>query len=218
VPQDKIPGHDLWEHTLATLDAAASLAPDREVPKLAALLHDVGKPETFADGRFFGHDEAGARIAREVLARLAFPARAIDHVCRLIRHHMFSYEPTWSDAAVRRFMRRVGDGLPEDRLDAVVDDLLDLRRADNLGSGRPIDSGGVDELRARVRAQREAGAPLTLRQLAVDGHDLQQELERPPGPWLGRLLDRLLESVVADPARNTRVRLMADARRWNDDE
>lgn len=206
VPQDKVPGHDLWDHCLATLDAAAGIAPDDETLILAALLHDTGKPETFADGRFLGHDEAGARIASAFLARFAYPGRLTARVARLIQWHMFRYEPAWSDAAVRRFMRRVGVDL--------VDDLLRLRAADNVGSGWLPDAGGLDELRARIEAQRASGAPLSLRELAIDGHDLQQELGREPGPWIGPLLDRLLESVIADPARNTRETLLVDARDW----
>jgi tRNA nucleotidyltransferase (CCA-adding enzyme) len=206
VPQDKLPGQDLWDHCLATLDAVATLAPGRLDLLLAALLHDTGKPETFADGRFRGHAEAGARIAAGSLSRLAFPARDIARVTRLVRHHMFVYEPTWGDAAVRRFMRRVGVDL--------VDDLLLLRAADNVGSGWPAEAGGLEGLRSRIEEQRRSGAPLSLAELAVDGHDLMRHLGREPGPWLGALLDRLLDSVIAVPSRNTADRLLADARDW----
>lgn len=203
VAQDKVPGADLWDHCLATLDGAAELSPENARLHLAALLHDTGKPESFADGRFPGHDEAGARIARAFLGRLAWDGRTIGWVERLVRWHMFTYEASWSDAAVRRFMRRVGPDL--------VDDLLLLRAADNMGSGLPADAGRLAELRARVGQVRDEGAPLSLRDLAVNGDDLLHELDRAPGPWLGTLLDRMLESVIADPSRNTRERLLADA-------
>jgi putative nucleotidyltransferase with HDIG domain len=206
LPQSKATGHDLWGHSLATLDAAAVLDPSNQRLRLAALLHDVGKPETFADDRFIGHDIEGARIAARLLARFAFPRTEIDRVAQLIRWHMFSYERHWTNAAVRRFLRRVGS--------QVVEELLTLRQADNVGSGLPQDAGDLDQLRRRVRAELEAGVPLGLAQLAVDGRDLMAELGLPPGPHIGRLLDRLLDSVVADPARNTRQRLLADARAW----
>ena len=70
----------------------------------------------------------------------------------------------------------------------------------------------MDQLRSRI--ERERDAPLALRDLAVDGDDLLGELGGTPGPWLGHLLDRLLESVVRDPARNTRQQLLTDARQW----
>jgi tRNA nucleotidyltransferase/poly(A) polymerase len=204
VPQAKIKGNDLWDHTLLTVDASAERRPADERMAIAALLHDAGKPETFADGHFRGHAQAGATIARRWLATIAYPAKDAECVARLIEEHMFEYSPRWSDAAVRRFIRRVG----RDQ----VDDQLVLRELDNIGSGHRAEAGHLDELRLRITGERNA--PLALRDLAVDGNDLLAELGGPPGPWLGRVLDRLLDSVVRDPARNNRERLLVDARLW----
>jgi putative nucleotidyltransferase with HDIG domain len=206
VPQAKIPGHDLWSHSLATLEAAAALPRGGQPLRLAALLHDVGKPSTFADGHFLGHDGAGARIARELLARIHHPSQEADRICRLIGEHMFQYQPEWGDAAVRRFVRRVGPDL--------VHQLISLREADNVGSGLEPDAGHLAELRGRVTRVLEDGQPLRLADLAVDGSDLLAEFGRPPGPWVGELLDRLLDSVLTDPRRNSRDQLLADARAW----
>ncbi|HUG48449.1 MAG TPA: HD domain-containing protein [Candidatus Limnocylindria bacterium] len=206
VAQDKLPGHDVWLHSLATLDAAARLDPGNERLRLAALLHDVGKPTTQADGRFIGHDVEGARLAERLLSRLAFPRPEVGGVAWLVRQHMFRYQPSWSAAAVRRFIRRVGA--------AHIDDLLKLRQADNEGSGLDADADRTSELRRRIEGELAAGVPLGLGQLAVDGDDLTRELGLPPGPIIGRLLERLLESVVSDPARNTRELLLTDARVW----
>jgi tRNA nucleotidyltransferase/poly(A) polymerase len=206
IPQAKIPGKDLWEHTLATVDAAAALSPADEAAALTALLHDVGKPTTYANGHFIGHAAAGAKLARGWLGRIAYPSREAERIARLIEEHMFDYSPRWSDAAVRRFMRRVGMDL--------MDDLLRLRAADNVGSGHPPDAGGLDGLRARIAEQRRLGVPLSLADLAVDGDDVLQAVGQKPGPWLGALLARLLDSVVNDPRRNTRDRLLGDAREW----
>ena len=164
VPQDKIPGHDLWLHCLTSLDAAASIDPGNQRLRLAALLHDIGKPGTFADGHFVGHDTEGARLAEALLARLAFPRREIEWIADLIRNHMFNYEPRWSGAAVRRFVRRVG----RDK----IDDLLKLRAADNVGSGLAPDAGRLDELRRRIEDELRSNPPLNLRDLAVHGDDL----------------------------------------------
>ena len=206
VPQDKITGHDLWGHSMATLDAAATIDPTNGELRLAALLHDVGKPPTFADGHFIGHDEEGAKIAEQLLTRLAYPRPKVQKVSDLIRNHMFSYESRWSSTAVRRFIRRVGREL--------VPDLLNLRRADNMGSGLLADAGHVDELEQRIKAELDAGSPLTLRELAVNGDDLVAELGLQPGPVVGALLEKLLGSVIADPSRNTRHRLLAEAKAW----
>jgi putative nucleotidyltransferase with HDIG domain len=206
LPQVKVRGDDLWDHALRTLDAAAEHDPDDEILLLAALLHDIGKPGTRADGHFLGHDQLGSELAMDILTGLAFPRAEIDEVAALVRNHMFGYTPAWSDAAVRRFIRRVGTHrLPR---------LFALRAADNLGSGMEPDAGGLADLRARTEAELARKPPLEVRDLAIDGRDLQSELGMKPGPRIGAILERLLDSVIADPRRNRRETLIADARAW----
>ena len=197
LPQDKVPGEDLWHHSLRAVDAAPV---DRPIVRLAALLHDIGKPSTFADGRFLGHETAGAELAAELLGRLRLPRSTTDRVVHLIRNHMFSYEPSWGDAAVRRFIAKIGE--------PALDELFELRRADNIGSGLPPDAGGLDVLLARVEEQLAAAVVLVRRDLAVDGDDLIAELGAQPGPRLGAVLERLLDAVVEDPALNDRPTLL----------
>ncbi len=206
VPQGKANGVDLWGHCLATVDGAATVDPDNKLLRLTALLHDIGKPPTSADGHFIGHDEVGAEMARALLTRFAYERGTVEKVAALIGHHMFSYERKWGGAAVRRFIKRVGRDL--------VTDLLNLRRADNIGSGLPPDAGHLTELEARIARELEAGSPLSLRELAVDGDDLIEALALAPGPQVGELLERLLSSVIEDPARNDRDVLLSEARRW----
>jgi tRNA nucleotidyltransferase (CCA-adding enzyme) len=201
VPQNKVEGEDLWDHTLRAVDGAA---PDPPYIRLAALLHDIGKPSTMADGRFLGHDSVGAGLADALLERLRWRRDERERVVHLVRHHMYGYVPDWSDAAVRRFIAKVG---PD-----ALDDLFLLRVADNLGSGREPDAGHLPEIQARVRRELDAGVVLDLRGLAVDGDDLQRELGIPPGPRLGTILDALLERVIADPDTNRRPTLLAIAR------
>jgi putative nucleotidyltransferase with HDIG domain len=198
--QNKIEGEDLWDHTLRTVDAA----PARQVVRLAALLHDVGKPDTLADGHFHGHESVGAAMARDLLARLHAPRLLQERVAHLVLNHMFAYEPNWTDAAVRRFIRKVGSGC--------IDDLLALRAADNEGSGRPADAGHLAELESRVGAELAGNAVLGRHQLAVNGNDLKSELGLSQGRLLGRLLDELTERVVAEPALNDRAILLDLAR------
>jgi len=197
VPQNKIEGEDLFDHTVRSVDAAP---PDRPVVRLAALLHDIGKPPTIDDGPFRGHEVVGADMAANVLERLRTPRVAQERVVRLVRNHMFMYEPRWGDAGVRRFIQRVG-------IDA-VDDLFALREADNAGSGVPDGAHGLDELRSRVEAEIAASVVLDLSRLAVDGDDLMGELGVPQGPHLGRILDELLERVIAEPKLNDRATLL----------
>jgi tRNA nucleotidyltransferase (CCA-adding enzyme) len=197
VPQNKVPGEDLFDHTLRAVDAVPT---DRPVVRLAALLHDVGKPATIEDGPFRGHEVVGAELAQRLLERLHLPKAATGRVVHLVRHHMFTYEPEWGDAGVRRFIQRVGA--------AAIDDLFELRRADNVGSGLEPDAGGLASLRGRVAAELAASVVLDRSRLAIDGDDLMAELGLPPGPHLGRILDGVLELVIADPTRNDRATLL----------
>jgi putative nucleotidyltransferase with HDIG domain len=191
VPQNKIDGEDLWDHTLRSVDAAPA---DRPIVRLAALLHDIGKPATLSDGHFHHHDIVGAEQAEALLRRLHYPRVATEEVVDLVRHHMFTVDPDATDAAIRRFIKRIGP----DRIDA----LLALRRADDIGSGRTGDSASLVAFRARIEAELAAEAALDRYALAIDGTDLIRELGLSPGPRLGRVLDELVERVIADPALN----------------
>ena len=200
VPQNKVPGEDLWDHTLRSVDAAPA---NRPAVRLAALVHDIGKPATFADGHFLGHDTVGAELAAALLDRLHVPRAVHARVVGLVRLHMFSYEPNWSDAAVRRFIAKLqtlGDGF--------IEDLLTLRAADNVGSGLPADAGRLDELRARIATELAADAVLDRSGLVVDGDDLMTELGVEQGPRLGRILDALVDRVIVDPTANDRPTLL----------
>jgi len=200
IPQNKVPGEDLWDHTLRSVDASPATRP---AVRLAALLHDIGKPATFADGHFLGHDAVGADLAGAFLDRLHAPRSVRGRVVELVRLHMFSYEANWSDAAVRRFigkLRTFGDGF--------LEDLLALREADNVGSGLPANAGRLDELRARIATEVAAEAVLDRSGLVVDGNDLMTDLGIEQGPLLGRILDALVERVIVDPAANDRPTLL----------
>ena len=201
VAQNKIPGEDLWRHTLRSVDAAPA---DRPTVRLAALLHDIGKPDTAADGHFYGHERVGAELAEAFLTRLHYPRAAVERDVELVRQHMFLYEPEWSDTAVRRFIAKVGVPL--------LDDLFELRRADNIGSGRPPEGAGLAELRKRVEEQLRARVALDRSGLAIDGDDLIRELGLAEGPRVGVVLDALVERVMNDPSLNNRSTLLLLAR------
>jgi len=201
---------DVFEHSLRACDAAPA---DNLSLRLAALLHDIGKPralETGDDGerRFHGHDQVSAEMAEQILRRLRFPNKVIDSVTHLVRHHMFHYTPNWTDAAVRRFIARVGAGH--------VPELIALRAADGQAvRGEKVDTRALGEFSLRVQrtiAQQEA---LTIRDLAVNGRDLM-DAGIPAGPSLGVVLESLLETVLDDPAQNTPERLVEIARRFYD--
>ena len=204
VPQAKPVRGDALDHSLRAVDASPPAHPP--VLRLAALLHDLGKAETLRDGHFIGHEKVSYRLASEVLHRLRVPRVLAEPVVGAVRHHMYEYSPAWTDAAVRRFVRR---------LDEVDRDLLfALRRADNAASGvGPAGEANQAEFEARI-AEQVAAEPglLVERRLAIDGHDLQRELGMVPGPEIGAVLDRLTELVLDDPSQNRRDILLERAR------
>jgi tRNA nucleotidyltransferase (CCA-adding enzyme) len=204
VPQAKALAGDALQHSTRTADA---LPANRPLLRLAGLVHDLGKATTLADGHFIGHEVEGATLAASLLRRLRLPRADAARIVRLVRQHMFAYAPEWTDAAVRRFVRRVGVDL--------LDDLFALRAADNTASGvvEP-EHGGLGELRRRVEAVLAEGV-LQQGQLAIDGRDLITELGLAPGPLIGELLGRLLEAVLDDPSLNRRDRLLDLARDWS---
>jgi len=201
VPQAKARPGDALDHSLRTADALPAGDP---YMRLFGLLHDVGKASTLGDGHFIGHEAVGAQMVEAILRRLHVPRVEVARGRLLVRHHMFAYGGEWTDAAVRRFIRRVG--APS------LADLFALRRADDVASGvEEPQRGGLDELRARVGVEL-ATSPLSAGQLAVRGDDLIDELGVRPGPIVGRLLAELLEAVLENPAMNERDALLALAR------
>jgi tRNA nucleotidyltransferase/poly(A) polymerase len=182
----------LDEHVFAVVQAAADAAAPLEV-RLAALLHDLGKPEADRDGR--AHEATGATIAGAVLRRLRYPTRLREYVVRLVREHPFRIpdEPTEIDA--RRFLARHGDRM--------AFDLLAHRDADLAGKTPP--AGSVERTgRFRALVEQERSQPHRLADLAVDGTDLIA-LGYSEGPQLGQRLRTLLDEVVEEPAQRARA-------------
>jgi tRNA nucleotidyltransferase (CCA-adding enzyme) len=202
-PQNRFHAYDVYEHSLRTLDRAPG---EKPLVRLAALLHDVAKPRTRrvvdGEGTFYDHQLVGAEMARDILDRLRFSRAERDRVIHLVREHLFHYTEEWSDAAVRRFLRRVG---PEN-----VEDLFDLRVADDHAHGTGKDSSqALKALAARIRAIRERDEAIKVEDLAVGGDDVMAELGLASGPKVGRVLNDLLEQVLEHPQWNTRERLLA---------
>lgn len=198
VNQDKHHIYTVFEHSVKSLAYAASQGYSLEI-RLAALLHDIGKPRTKVgespNSTFYNHEVVGAKMVVRALDRLRFSKSIIQKVAHLVRWHMFYYNVgEVSPAGVRRFLVRVG---PEN-----VDDLIKVREADRIGSGVP--KAVPYKLRHMLfMIEKVRRDPLSPKMLKLRGDDVMRILGIPPGPKIGWLLSILLEEVLDEPARNT---------------
>jgi tRNA nucleotidyltransferase (CCA-adding enzyme) len=210
VAQGSLHCYDVFTHALYACDAAPR---ESLLLRLAALLHDIGKPRTLApgpDGRptFYTHEQLSARMAADILTRLKLPNAVVKDVAHLVEHHMFNYLEEWTDAAVRRLISRVGEGS--------IKDIIALRRADQVGMCREnaqVFPEGLARFSRRVSDVLDAGRAFTVRQLAANGVDLMERLNMPPGPRVGIILEELLKAVLEDPGMNEKERLLEMAER-----
>jgi poly(A) polymerase/tRNA nucleotidyltransferase (CCA-adding enzyme) len=207
--------HDVYWHSLKTCDVA------EDSIKLVALLHDIAKPRTdMGDGHFYGHDIMGVQMVEDIMKRLRFSKSDIEKAKILVRNHMFYYPHAqqdmnkeeldkldvgkWSDAAVRRFINRVGE--------ENIEDLFKLRIADATSNpSSPFQPEEITLLQKHISEVRAQDMALKITDLDVNGEDLQS-IGVKPGPQMGEILQRLLDIVIEDPLMNTKEKLLDEAK------
>lgn len=199
IRQNQAHSYEVFEHNLRAMQHAA----DKEWPfdlRLAALFHDVSKPETREwsedkkDWTFHGHEVVGARVAYKALESLRFSRETIEKVSKLVRWHMFFSDPEKITlSAVRRMIRNVGE--------ENIHELLNLRICDRIGTGRPKEQPfRFRKYKAMVdEALRD---PISVGMLKTDGSRIMERFHVQPGPRIGWLLNALLEEVLEDPKKN----------------
>ncbi|MEI6378900.1 MAG: CCA tRNA nucleotidyltransferase [Candidatus Falkowbacteria bacterium] len=196
--------HDVFEHNLLSLKHCPN---QQWQVRLAALFHDIAKPQTrkIIDGiaTFYNHEYTGAKLTRKIMTRLKFPTADIDRVTNLVKNHMFYYMVDEVTAAsVRRLIAKTGR--------ENLQDLIDLRVADRLGSGTP--KAMPYKLRhLQYMMEKVQNDPVSVKMLAINGDNLINDLHIEPGPKFGCLLDCLLAEVLEDPRHNTRDHLLVRA-------
>jgi len=210
VVQNKHHIYTVFEHNVRALDYAARENYSLAV-RMAALLHDVGKPKvkggTGADATFYQHEYVGARMAVKMLDRLRYSREFVEQVAHLVRMHMFNYETgVISPAGVRRLVVRVG---PEN-----IDDLLKVREADRIGSG--VAKAMPYRLRHLLfMIEKVKRDPLSPKMLALRGDDLMPLLNLPQSRRVGWILNALMEEVIDDPKKNDKKYLEKRAKELN---
>ena len=204
IEQTKVGATDVLEHIYNTVDAAAHFNYSYNV-RLAALLHDIAKPQTmiinpYGIMRFFGHDIKSAQMARVVMRRLKCSNQLTDTVCNLIENHMVKYRDNWTDGAVKRFIKRVGK--------ENINELFELQWCDQIASEG---KSKVEEYDPFIRRIKELeNQPMSVKDLAVSGDDLAQA-GIPKSKVMGEILDELLEMVIDYPTLNEKETLINQA-------
>ncbi len=197
--QGGIHAYDVFEHLLRTLQAAADKGYSTEI-RLAALFHDIAKPQTRRTGgknkhyTFFGHEVVGERMTKEILHRLRYPKDKSEIITKLVRWHMFFSDPEQITlSAVRRTITRVG----EDQ----IENLLNLRVCDRIGTGRPKEQPfRFRQYKAMVdEALRD---PISVKMLKINGNRIMELSGEKPGRKLGFILNALLEEALVNPDKN----------------
>lgn len=200
IAQNQAHSFDVFEHLLRSMQHAADKGWPLEV-RLAALLHDIGKPVTRQwsdekkDWTFYGHEVVSAKIARKILNDLRFSRETIENVTKLVRWHMFFSDPnTVTLSAVRRMIARVGT--------EHIHELLNLRICDRIGTGRPKEQ--PFRLRKYMSMVDEVMRdPISVGMLKIDGAQIMDVTHETPGPRIGWILHALLEEVLDDATKNT---------------
>jgi tRNA nucleotidyltransferase (CCA-adding enzyme) len=195
------PYNTVYKHLVASLEKCPS---EKLEVRLAALLHDIGKPKTKRgegeNATFYNHEYAGAKIVESIMTRLRFSKKVIDKTVLLVRNHMFYYNvDEVGESGVRRVIRKVG-------LEN-IGDLIDVRIADRLGSGVP--KAVPYKLRHfKFMVEKVSHDAISVKQLKINGSDLMNELKLSPGPKIGAILDVLLSEAIEKPSLNEKKKLL----------
>lgn len=182
---------------------------------LAALFHDVGKVDTrvlseaTGDYSFHGHEHVGAKKAQQRMRALRYSKRTTTAVVHLVNHHMVAYRSSWTDAAVRRFIRRIGSSM--------LDLLFALVRADRFGKHAREnieDQNNLQELINRIDEELKKQNALSVKDLKIDGGEIMREFNMPAGKKIGEVLKHLLDVVLENPEKNEKAKLIEEARKF----
>lgn len=200
IDQNQAHSYDVFGHLMRSLQHAADKGWGFDI-RLAALFHDVSKPETRRwsdeknDWTFHGHEVVGSRVTKKTLDDLRFPRETVEKVTKLVRWHMFFSDPDQITlSAVRRMIRNVGE--------ENIWDLLNLRICDRIGTGRPKEQP-FRFRKYKAMVEEALRDPISVTMLKTDGTRIMKVFHEKPGPRIGWTLNALLEEVLDDPKRNT---------------
>ncbi len=208
VKQNKHHNFEVYQHNLLSLRYACENKFSKYV-RIASLLHDVGKPKTKRgdgyDATFYNHELVGANMAKKILTRLRFSTKDVEKMVKLIRFHLFYYNvDEVGESSVRRLLRKVG---PES-----IEELLQLRYADRIGSGVP--KAQPYKLRhLKYLLEKVAKDPISTKMLKINGDEIMKMLDVRPSPLIGHILSYLLAQALNDPKLNNKKYLKSEVKK-----
>lgn len=214
---EKYHKYDIFSHCIYACDG---VKPDL-ILRLAALFHDIGKPQTRNEvidrsGKvkitFYNHEVMSSKIAKKILRRLKFDLEATLKITELIYLHMYNYEPgEWTDTAVRRFIRKAKI-TDRDLKDLTNLPVFLLRKADRLANGYSLKAISYRQrlFEERIRKIYAKSNVLDTADLAIDGNAIMEKFNLKPGPTIGHILSHLLSIVIEDQKMNER-RILIEA-------
>ena len=210
----KNPHHflDLGSHLMEVLKNMSHLSSESDL-RIAALLHDIGKPESmwidekgighfyYKEGQGQNHEDVGADMAEDILKRLHFSSDRVARIKRIIKNHMFA--PFNSSKGARKFLNLAGSH--ED-----AEDLITLKEADHMGKGNEQATRTLsDRMRELLEEQRNKDEQLRTKDLVINGNDIMNVLGMDSGPEIGQILKNLTDVIAENPEMNTKPNLLA---------
>lgn len=199
--------YDVGTHLVQALKHCPSKDP---ITRFATLIHDVGKAETFRRDdesgliTFYNHEVAGKNQAIKIADRFRLSNKEKEKLVRLVQFHQFTVSEIQTDKAVRRFIRSIGK--------EYLNDIIDLRYGDRIGSGAKPDSWRFDLFRRRLEEVQKQ--PFQIKDLKADGNDVMKILKMNPGPKIGEILKDIFDKVVEKGLKNEKEVLLEEIKKY----
>jgi tRNA nucleotidyltransferase/poly(A) polymerase len=204
IPQKSPKRHHIYDvgtHLVMALKHCPAKDP---ITRFATLIHDVGKAKTFRKDEetqlitFYNHEVVGKKLAETIADRFKLSNKQKNKLVTLVGEHQFTVSELQTDKAVRRFIKNVSQ--------EYLQDMLDLRTSDRIGSGSTPTSWRLDLFKKRlIEVQKQ---PFQIKDLKIDGNEVMKTLKLKPGPKVGEVLKKLFDEVIAGKVKNEKETLI----------
>ncbi len=211
IPQKSPKRHHVFDVGTHLIQALKYCPSNDPITRFATLIHDVGKAETFRRDddsgliTFYNHEVAGKNLAIKIADRFRLSNKEKEKLVRLVQYHQFTVSEIQTDKAVRRFIRSVGK--------EYLNDIIDLRFGDRIGSGAKPDSWRFDLFRRRLEEVQKQ--PFQIKDLKVSGNDVMEILKMKPGPRIGEILKDIFDKVVEKGLKNEKEILLKEVKKYS---